>query len=284
MTDDKKMKLSEQLTYSTVLIRCLYKDGTQGTGTGFMMHLCKDTTDNTCIPVIITNKHVVNNSVKCYFDLCKTDTNGKPLDKDVLSITYNGEPLWIQHPNPNIDLCCLPISHCLNGFKSNGIVPFYIPLDTALIPKQEIINDLFAIEDIIMIGYPKGLSDTVNHKPVIRKGITATQIKYDFQGESQFLIDCSCFPGSSGSPVFICNEGKVSKNSGLYMNECLLFIGILFAGPQFKATGEIVLTNISVTPTPIIDIPMNLGYVIKSKEVLAFENLLRDLEIKGATQ
>lgn len=33
------------------------------------------------------------------------------------------------------------------------------------------------MEDVVMIGYPIGLSDTYNHKPIIRRGITASHPK-----------------------------------------------------------------------------------------------------------
>ena len=34
-----KMSLSEMITYSTVLIRCEYANGTSGSGTGFIVNL-----------------------------------------------------------------------------------------------------------------------------------------------------------------------------------------------------------------------------------------------------
>lgn len=45
------MSLTEKLTYSTVLIQCQYRDGTQGSGTGFIINLCQDQASNQCVPV-----------------------------------------------------------------------------------------------------------------------------------------------------------------------------------------------------------------------------------------
>lgn len=58
-----KMSLSEMITYSTVLIRCQYANGSTGSGTGFIINLCQNEEDNTCVPVLITNNHVVANSI-----------------------------------------------------------------------------------------------------------------------------------------------------------------------------------------------------------------------------
>jgi hypothetical protein len=120
-----------------------------------------------------------------------------------------------------------------------------------------------------MVGYPIGLSDQVNHKPIVRKGITATNAKNDYDGKKQFLIDCACFPGSSGSPVFICDE---SETLTWTTRPRLIFLGVLFGGPEFTATGEIKFSNIPVEPVARTKIPMNLGCVIKASEILALKD------------
>ena len=67
----------------------------------------------------------------------------------------------------------------------------------------------------------------MNKLPVIRQGITATPIWNDFNGEYKFLIDGGVYPGSSGSPVFICNQGAYSCNSGIVVGSRLYFVGII---------------------------------------------------------
>jgi len=57
-----------------------------------------------------------------------------------------------------------------------------------------------------MVGYPIGLWDEKNNYPIFRKGITATHPANDYNGKSEFMIDAACFPGSSGSPVYIIDE------------------------------------------------------------------------------
>lgn len=48
-------------------------------------------------------------------------------------------------------------------------------------------NKLDAMEDVIMVGYPVGLWDSVNNRPIFRRGITATDPKVDFEGKKNFM-------------------------------------------------------------------------------------------------
>jgi hypothetical protein len=270
------MSISEMITYSTVLISCSYKNGKSGTGTGFIIELCRDKENDSSVPVLVTNKHVANNSLRCTFDICRDDGSGNPIDKDIIHIDLNNAS-WIQHPNANVDLCCLPLAEVFNGLIKQGVSVFCIPLETNLISSQAQLDEIFPIEDILMVGYPIGLSNTINNKPVVRKGITATHIKKDYLEKPQFLIDCACYPGSSGSPVFIVNQGIVTPadKERPYMGNRVFLLGILYAGPQFQATGQIVFANLPVQPTPITNIPMNLGVVIKSSEIFTFEPIIK---------
>lgn len=76
-----------------------------------------------------------------------------------------------------------------------------------MIPNEEQIKQMDAIEPITFIGYPNGIWDSTNLLPVARRGTTASPIEVDFEGSPRFLIDASVFGGSSGSPVFILNQG-----------------------------------------------------------------------------
>lgn len=272
---NSNMSVSEMLTYSTVLINCQYSDGTAGSGTGFIINLCANSENKSCIPVLITNKHVVNNSVKTVFEFCKADENGNPLDTESFSFTYlSAGNSWIPHPNGEIDLCCLPLAPALNELKKTGNKIFYIPIETEFIPSEFQINELSAIEDVVMIGYPIGISDRYNHKPVIRRGITATHPKKDYQGKKHILLDMACFPGSSGSPVFILNQGSYTTPRGIVLGSRIYLLGILFGGPQYTAQGVLTFANVPNIPKPIVSIPTNLGVAIKSSEILEFEEIL----------
>lgn len=268
----RDMGLSEKITYSTVLIRCQYGDGAQGTGTGFIINLCHDKEKHTYVPVIITNSHVVKDSTKTTFEFCTSDSKGEPIDSESLQFVYNGNK-WIHHPDESVDLQCLPLAPLLVEAKERNMHIFYIPLNADIIPDSEKLNDLEAIEDVIMIGYPIGLSDTHNHKPITRRGITATHPKNNYQGKKETLLDMACYPGSSGSPIFILNQGSYHSRNGIILGNRIYLLGILYGGPQFDAQGILNFSVLPNAPTPIVSIPMNLGVMIKAERILEFEKL-----------
>lgn len=279
-----QMSLSEKMTYATVLIKCEYGSGMFGSGTGFLMNLCHDKQTDNCIPAIITNNHVITNATKISFEFCRSTPQGTPNDRKVFTVTYqnNAYTNWIHHPDANVDLVCLPLGPILHQLRQNKVEIFSVPLDTDLIPAQEIALDLSAMEEVVMVGYPIGLSDTFNHKPILRRGITATHYKNNYQGKEEFLVDMACFPGSSGSPIFLLNEGTFRTTSGIMVGSRVLLLGVLYGGPQYTAQGVLEFASIPTLPRSYTAIPTNLGVAIKASKILDFEPLLQKME-KGGT-
>lgn len=272
-----KMSLAEMITYSTVLIRCKYSNGTAGSGTGFIMNLCYEKDTNRCIPVLITNNHVVENSIETVFEFCKADSEGNPIDTESFSFTYTGNT-WIHHPDKDVDLRCLPLGEALNQLQKTNIKIFYIPLETNLIPSQEQLSTLSAMEDVVMVGYPIGISDTYNHKPIIRRGITSSHPKKDYQGKKETLLDMACYPGSSGSPVFILNQGAYTTQGGISVGNRIHLLGILYGGHEFDVRGVLQFANLPNIPSPVTQIPINLGIMIKSERILEFEDMFKRMQ------
>lgn len=275
------MTLTERITYSTVLIRCNYADGTSGSGTGFIINLCQDKTAGTCVPVLITNNHVVENSIKTVFEFCKADENGNPLDTEPFLFTYTGNA-WIHHPDKDVDLRCLFLAEALNKLRETGTRIFYIPIGTEIIPTAQNLSELSAIEDVAMVGYPIGLSDGYNHKPIVRRGITSSHPKKDFQGKKETLLDIACYPGSSGSPVFILNQGTYTTRNGISVGTRIYFLGVLYGGHEFNARGVLQFANLPNTPVPVTHIPINLGLMIKAERILEFETMIK--KVSGGTK
>lgn len=270
------MTFSEMITYSTVLIKCQYTDGTSGSGTGFIINLCTDKEREQCVPVIITNNHVVENSIKTIFEFCKADDAGNPIDTESISFIYNGNE-WIRHFDKDVDLRCLFLAEALNELRTRGINVFYIPLETNLIPNKEKLSEFSAIEDVVMVGYPIGLSDTYNHKPIVRRGITSSHPKKDYQGRKETLLDMACYPGSSGSPVFILNQGSFTAPDGVVIGTRIYLLGVLYGGHQFNARGILQFANLPNIPVPVMQIPVNLGLMIKAERILEFELIIKSI-------
>lgn len=266
--------ISEQLMHTTVRIECTLKDGGISTGTGFLFtfNLNSDETST----VIVTNKHVIEGAQTGSFVLTYKDENEQPiLGSHNKIIKSNFENRWIKHPDENIDLAILPIDRLILKERLIENIYYIQSFNEENLPTDNIQATLGGIEDITMIGYPNGLWDSINNMPIVRKGTTATNPKLDYQGFPYFVIDCACFPGSSGSPVLIFNHGSYTDaHGGVHIaSSRLLLMGILFAGPQHEVHGEIhtINTPMKLIPFSKAHIPNNLGYVIKSSKLLDFK-------------
>jgi hypothetical protein len=254
-------------------------DGSRSTGTGFFFKF-REQTNGAFVPAIITNKHVVKDAVEGIFYLTPMDEDGNPIDNNPKSITFidqfdSFENRWHLHPDPNVDLCAMGITDVSYLFRQKFHSDFFAAyLDKSHLPQISDIENMSAIEDVYMIGYPNGIWDHINNKPIIRKGITATNIKFDYQGDKEFLIDMACFPGSSGSPIVLVNVGMATSKLGAvsFGENRLLLLGILYAGPQHQIEGALEISQTQKLKTTS-HIPNNLGYVIKSERIIELEQL-----------
>ncbi len=272
------LSITEQLAYSTIRIE-VSNEKDSGVGTGFFFRFLEK--DSLNVPAIVTNKHVVHGMTKGAFLFSTINDDGTPNNKVHIPITFeNFDKMWIMHPDTNVDLAIMPIQPLLNEAVKKGLKPFFISLDKNLVPSDEQLNDLSAVEDILMVGYPIGLWDAINNYPLYRNGITSSHPANDYNGKSEFIIDAACFPGSSGSPVFLANIGNyVDKKGGTNIATRFYLLGILYAGPQYTATGDIIVIDVPTKKDTIVasNIPTNLGYVIKSKRLLDFDSVLEKL-------
>lgn len=268
----------ELLIHSTIRIECQTEDG-PSSGTGFVFAFLPKGNEN--IPCVVTNKHVVSGASKGKFHLTLKDKNGEPdLGKHVEINLDNFEKMWISHPDPNIDLVVIPIAQVFNNASSKGINFYYVQLMRENIADSKLLSSISTMEEIIMIGYPNGIWDAKHNLPVIRRGITATHPKLALNGNPEFMIDAACFPGSSGSPVFLANIGSFVNDQGaLCAGNRIALLGVLYAGPQHITTGEIKIVEVPTAekPVSISGIPNNLGLVIHASKVLDFEPILEKL-------
>lgn len=266
----KPISVTEQMMFNTVRIETL--DGSSGTGFFFNFSF-----NEGIVPVLITNKHVVNynesETVKFFFNLEGEDGS----TKENLEIILDAE--WIFHSEK--DLCFTFLSAIFEKVKEKtGKEVFYIPNTENLIPSKEDLLELSALEEIVMVGYPIGLWDMHNNYPIFRKGYTASHPAYDFNEKGISLADIAVFPGSSGSPVYIVNENSYFDKKGTtYLGKGrVIFLGILYAGPIMNADGEVSVFDIPTQQRMIsrTSIMTNLGYYIKSAELLEFREIIQE--------
>ncbi len=139
----------------------------------------------------------------------------------------------IYHPDKDVDLCGIPLELLKVGGKSGKALNSIIItiLDNMAFPDEELI-DLTPIEEVVIIGFPAGLTDSKTGLPVIRKRITAYHPGIDFNGKSLGLLDVTSYPGSSGSPVLIFNQGSYPTQNGIAIGSRGIFLGILIGHSQ----------------------------------------------------
>jgi hypothetical protein len=191
---------------------------------------------------------------------------------------YSFESLWLKHPENDVDLAVFLMAPLYRQAEAAKIRFFAPPLEDALIPNAAKLSDLSGLDAITMIGYPNGIWDEKNNLPITRRGITATSPKYDYNGLPIFVIDCACFPGSSGSPVLIFDQGGYMDARGnvILGGGRILLLGVLFAGPQHVAEGEIQSIDVPLAQVPVAlsRIPNNLGFVVHARKIQDFKPLL----------
>ena len=271
------MNFDEFRIRNTIRILCMTAMGI-ATGTGFFFEFTYD--EESKIPVIVTNKHVVKGGItgKLVFSIAN-DNREIIENKKYEIVVENFEQTWIMHPDDSVDLCVLPIAPLCDDASKKGKKLAIAMLSKENIISGDIINKISKVEEITVVGYPDGIWDSFNNLPIVRRGITATPIAYNFENKKRFLIDSAIYGGSSGSPVYIFNQGAYQLENTLYAGSRLMLVGIIFAVAQHTVTGDLTFVDVPVSKQPITitQIPNNLGVVIHSEEFLVFEEILKNI-------
>ena len=258
------------MLYATVRLVAL----NGSTGTGFFFHF---KFNNKYVPVIITNKHVINNNENEQIDIYLHLKSGELPDDENINVSFKTD--WHFHQDQDLCFCfVIPLFEEVKQNKHKEI--YYTPITEELIWDNFKLEGLSAIEDVVMVGYPNGLWDQKNNFPLFRKGITASHPAIDFNDKNRGAVDIACFPGSSGSPIFILNEGNYQDKHGTHLgSNRLIFLGILFAGPTRTAEGELIIENIPTKQKilPVTPLMINLGYYIKATELLTFRTIIEKI-------
>ena len=157
---ENRVSPAELLQLTTIRIECSVPGGTS-TGTGFFFGLNYNEENGMCVPVIVTNKHVVKNSLSGKLRFSLKDKSGMPLWGKFYDVRLqNFESLWIMHPEDNVDLCVLPIANIHHMIDKVDMNLNYTLLTSKDIPTcEELKSDFSRIEEITVIGYPDGIWD-----------------------------------------------------------------------------------------------------------------------------
>jgi hypothetical protein len=219
---------SNQLLFNTIRLETRSLEGKVKVGTSFVMNFEYEGGN---IDLLVTNKHVVKDAEEGFLWFTTKENDAPKVGSyHILRIEREFGEHWVGHPDINIDVAVFPIQAAIHQILSpKGIVPFYVTLPMNVLVKDEELQEMDALEEILFVGYPSGLWDQKNNTPILRRGTTATPIFFDFNGRKMFLVDASVFPGSSGSPVFLYNTGSylLKKKKQVVMGNRIRLLGIL---------------------------------------------------------
>lgn len=269
------LSVINDIIYSTIRVVCRLSDG-MSIGTGFFFNI---NNNGVSIPVIVTNKHVVDGSIHgtlIFNKATSEDEHASPIAEQVRVEIDDFREKWVFHPDANVDLCVLPLTQIIDEQRSHNNILYYKSLPKTIIPSVSELQELNSIEDIVMIGYPIGIWDRLNNLPIVRRGITATPAKVNYMEEHKFIIDAATFPGSSGSPVLILNPISASRPFRDAIVDQALLLGILYAGfVRDERLGYKIVDIPTRLNQPVVSsMYANLGVVIKSNRLLDFEDRL----------
>lgn len=263
--------VAEQLFFTTIRIDTDSPDGGRGAGTGFFFQHKVDGLDTL---FIVTNKHVVLGQKGGCLTFLKMQDR-RPIIGDGFNLNFNEHEwsgLWFGHPDPEIDIAICALSPLLDFMRaSHGVIPFLCPVNSIQIADESHHDQIDAMESVTFMGYPNGIWDSKNLIPVMRQGTTATPFEIDFEGTPRFLIDASVFGGSSGSPVFLWNQGEwIEKGVGVRYGTRLLFLGVVAAVFFRTHLNEIIAVPIPTQAKPMAQQQemIDLGIVFKARTVL----------------
>lgn len=272
VAESPKMKADtpdQQLFFCTTRIEAKSADRKQSSvGTGFVFS--HELGEQRQALFIVTCRHVINGFANASFSFVESKDDKPNLGEKCEVTVPDLQSFAFYDPDPKVDVALIPLVPIIRYFEANGKKPFFRSLSKELVPTADQAEELSAIQPVVFVGYPSGMRDEKNLLPIARRGFTASPYVVDFNGLPLFLIDASVFPGSSGSPVMVLDQGAYASKHGLSMGSRAHFLGLVSLAYFEPVEGEI-----KFKPMPSQHVPaftqqrfLNIGGVIKAKAIL----------------
>jgi S1-C subfamily serine protease len=261
--------ITKKLLFNTVRVDTVLEDGSEGSGTAFVVSHTHPRGTNT---FIVTNRHLVD-GVRRGGLVFTQKRNGQPVFGQRFQLNIEDFPhAWFMHPDPDVDLAIIPMRPLEQAARDQGVELYYHAIDSRLAPDAATLRALDALEEVLFVGYPSGVWDQTNLMPILRRGTTATPMALDFEGRKEFLIDAAVYPGSSGSPVFVYQPDAMRPNQG--GGKKFLFAGVVAAVFFREEANHLVPAPVPANNHGMVmgSEMIDLGLIIKAEAVLEVIN------------
>ncbi|MEH2484998.1 S1 family peptidase [Bradyrhizobium sp. AZCC 2230] len=270
----KQLSAAQQLEHTAVLLRTKDAQGREYSGTGFFFNFFRNGDQG--VTGIVTNRHVVAGMTKIAMKWTRRTPANEPDFGKVVDVTIDvlSDPRIILHPDPEIDLAVILVSELINKYQSESKPIYAVGADEALIASSADLRKFQPLEDVLIVGFPDGISDTANNIPIFRRGVTATPVYMKFNGKKQFMIDAAIYHGSSGSPVFLYNVGAwINEDGQPQLGYRVGLLGVVWGVFETSTEGElrVIPAPTQLTTKVYSNIPHNLGACVPSYCILDFE-------------
>lgn len=195
-------------------------------GTGFLFGnyaLTEQTGEKKYNLFFVTNKHVLKDQKELVIRFNPQDD--KPaIDYPVSLNDENGKPIWVGHPNNEIDIAVIKVD--ANILKRDGIkYSFYTSDDHSFTIDKLKENHVTEGDFVYVLGFPMGLVAQERQYVILRSG-TIARIRDLYEKRSlDFVVDAFVFPGNSGGPVIV--KPELMRIEGTDANNKSALIGVI---------------------------------------------------------
>lgn len=213
------LDLNVTLIHATILIEQINEEGRKFFGTGWLVNL-KDAGFNKI--ALVTARHVFDemkaNEVKLNWR--RLDENGNwHLEPQNLKIRKkSGQMLWKNHQRFDIGVIFV---NPPEGAKRAAIPFSWLADEKALLDYE-----IEPADELLALGYPRGLSANKIGFPILRSGRVASYPITPIKNFPTFLMDFAVFSGNSGGPVYI-SERIRKRRGAAETHEAHLILGLL---------------------------------------------------------
>ncbi len=171
---------------------------------------------------LVSNRHILEDMAQVYLRL-NPQANEPAREYTLTLLDNNGAPLWVPHPNPEIDVAVITIN--IGWLEEQAMQVAYFRSD--LEANVEKLKDLGITEGdfVYVLGFPMGFVGDLRNTVIVRGGSIA-RIRDVLAGTSrEFLVDAFIFPGNSGGPVV--SKPEALSIEGTKSQKTAFLIGIV---------------------------------------------------------